>query len=721
MAFSSTHASESASVNASSLSLSSATTVKAKSAFKEVFGGGGNNKGTTSQPDQILVSGRGGARKVRKSSTSPGPSNAEKINALLASVEGVNPGVRSFTNETESLEQSTTSHSVATNASKATIKVAINQLLGGGGNEHGEWKHQDVFHKYYGRGGVSHPSRRMSTEENDSTRGSVSTGYTVPAPLSPGRTDSDSLSVTRNPHGLFFRGEQPEPVGNNEDGHGVGVGPGKGVFHPFERENSLESFPNAHSKASMSVARSGASKLSMKSAVKAVLGEGGNDDKEWKYAHVFYPGFGRGGEGRRLSINEDDLHTHNFHQTYSVTTNMGSEEGPSKNRSISPQSDPEERYRNLGCFTNEHPSLSSNQEYTRHQRDRSNSEGTQVHSAELLRFRQKLQEDARRRRLAAQRDQSEMDEAQESYPTIRPKTSLRSISAFSSVSNSEHRIPPPPRTSAPVPPITGVDSPSTPVLPRLHIPHGSPQRAMSPLRRGPMSSPPASPTLVAPTYPSAPVSPTMTSPPRWKTSTSVTPVSGISQHSADFGVFRGRQPPSPGSWHHPPQYHRYPQESPAYDRAGSSVTALSTPPQTVSPHNAYFGRTHIPSSPTSSTISPIDVTHLDPALVYALALAQSQSVSIQLAESTAAERSALDAERRKLNEEREKLEREKRNLNERLKGMKREMQRRKETIEGLTWLVEEVASSSVSGSTDPGGDEMLENDTGNPTDVPGGP
>lgn len=72
------------------------------------------------------------------------------------------------------------------------------------------------------------------------------------------------------------------------------------------------------------------SKISVKVAVKEVLGGGGNDDGEWKYIDVFvrpdrmvhfslesshahsltlqYPGYGRGGEGARLSNSIRDLY-----------------------------------------------------------------------------------------------------------------------------------------------------------------------------------------------------------------------------------------------------------------------------------------------------------------------------------------------------------------------------------------------------------------------------
>ncbi|KAG9009376.1 hypothetical protein FRB90_008389 [Tulasnella sp. 427] len=290
----------------SNASFSSQETIKAsklnaKAVLKELVGGGGNNRSVTKLPksERVYTSGRGGARKGPKSPAHIGPSNAEKLNALLANSKHTHDP-ESLPPETATVSSFATSYTGSSNSaySTATVKRAVREVLGGGGNEHGLWRHESEFTPSYGRGG----SYRSPAASSFNSR--------VPSEieiLSEACSDDSSLSVARNSHGLFFFGRGTRA---SEDASDAGpfliVGPGEGIFHPrFNDEIRSNPLPIGPALTRSSLHRSGMSKISVKVAVKQVLGGGGNDDGEWKYIDVFYPGYGRGGEGARCSSIRD--------------------------------------------------------------------------------------------------------------------------------------------------------------------------------------------------------------------------------------------------------------------------------------------------------------------------------------------------------------------------------------------------------------------------------
>ncbi|KAG8931254.1 hypothetical protein FRC01_001601 [Tulasnella sp. 417] len=291
----------------STSSFSSQETIKAsrfstKTILKELVGGGGNNRSVPKLPksERVYTSGRGGARKGPKSLSYIGPSNAEKLDALLSNS---NREPQCLAPETATVSSFATSHSgsLESDHSSATVKRAVMEVLGGGGNEHGLWRQGPEFIRSYGRGG----SYRSPTTSSFTSRASSDIEI-----LSEGYSDSSSLSVARNAHGLFFFGRGRR---SSEDAPDTGsflvVGPGKGIIHPSANSKTHPtplSSDSALTRSSMH--KSGMSKISVKVAVKEVLGGGGNDDGEWKYIDVFYPGYGRGGEGARFSNSIRDLY-----------------------------------------------------------------------------------------------------------------------------------------------------------------------------------------------------------------------------------------------------------------------------------------------------------------------------------------------------------------------------------------------------------------------------
>ncbi|KAG9047016.1 hypothetical protein FS837_003199 [Tulasnella sp. UAMH 9824] len=292
----------------STSSFSSQETIKAsrfstKAILKELVGGGGNNRSVPKLPksERVYTSGRGGARKGPKSLSYIGPSNAEKLDALLSNS---NREPECLASEIATVSSCAASHSgsLESGHSKVTVKQAVKEVLGGGGNEHDFWKQEPGFIRSYGRGG----SYRSPTTPSFTSR----TPSDIEI-LSEGHSDSSSLSVARNAHGLFFFGRGRR---SSEDASDTGsflvVGPGQGIIHPSSANGRTHPSPLSSDSAltRSSMHKSGMSKISVKVAVKEVLGGGGNDDGEWKYIDVFYPGYGRGGEGARLNNSIRDLY-----------------------------------------------------------------------------------------------------------------------------------------------------------------------------------------------------------------------------------------------------------------------------------------------------------------------------------------------------------------------------------------------------------------------------
>lgn len=291
----------------STLSFSSQETIKAskfstKAILSELVGGGGNNRSVPKLPksERVYTSGRGGARKGPQSLSYIGPSNAEKLDALLSNS---NRERECRAPDTATVSSFATSHSgsLESGHSSTTVKQAVKEVLGGGGNEHGLWKQESEFIRSYGRGGsYRSPTTASFTSRTPSDIEILSEGY----------SDSSSLSVARNAHGLFFfgRGRRSSEDASDVDSFLV-VGPGEGIIHPSANGQPHPSpLPSDSALTRSSMHKSGMSKISVKVAAREVLGGGGNDDGEWKYIDVFYPGYGRGGEGARLSNSLRDLY-----------------------------------------------------------------------------------------------------------------------------------------------------------------------------------------------------------------------------------------------------------------------------------------------------------------------------------------------------------------------------------------------------------------------------
>ncbi|KAG8962834.1 hypothetical protein FRC00_008677 [Tulasnella sp. 408] len=120
----------------STSSISSQETIKAlrfstKAILKELVGGGGNNRSVPKLPksERIYTSGRGGARKGPKSLSYIGPSNAEKLDALLSNS---NREPECLASEIATVSSCAASHSgsLESGHSKATVKQAVKEVLG---------------------------------------------------------------------------------------------------------------------------------------------------------------------------------------------------------------------------------------------------------------------------------------------------------------------------------------------------------------------------------------------------------------------------------------------------------------------------------------------------------------------------------------------------------------------------------------------------------------
>ncbi|KAG8900278.1 hypothetical protein FRB99_006146 [Tulasnella sp. 403] len=391
---------------ASLASISSQETIKAakytstKAAFKELFGGAGNNRSLPrlSKADQVFVSGRGGARKLPISPSNPGPSNNERLEELLRSSLHPDRQSGNATSDVSSLAPSSVVSSQSAQ-SRTTVKSTLHQIFGGGGNDSGQWRSD--FHPSYGRGGFHRPGEQASLH---------SSAYPDIEILSEAHSTNSSLSVARNAHGLFFFGH------SSEDGPSyIVVGPGEGIIHPTPPQRG----PHVHHPPHPSLNKSNMSKLSIKVAVKQVLGGGGNDDGEWKYVHIFYPYYGRGGEGtrglralddifnprplwyRRRSLSHASASTISFPSFSSGTSSLSRlDHTPPPSDSAIPSDSIVQTRPSHTCDPQQIP-LDQCDDLTQI-KARTMSEGaSSVHPPELIRFRNQLQEE-RRRRLAAQ-------------------------------------------------------------------------------------------------------------------------------------------------------------------------------------------------------------------------------------------------------------------------------------------------------------------------------
>ncbi|KAG8850262.1 hypothetical protein FRB96_000495 [Tulasnella sp. 330] len=284
----------------SNKSTSSLETIKAttRRSLKQLLSTSGNNKTLpkVAKSEQVFMSGRGGARRIKKPDTPPLPTNAEILNNLIAASRTPPSPERSSSghDDTQTISSGITSPSASSfksKGSKAIAKIIIREVFGGGGNNSGLVL-QEEFVVPYGRGGTTRPasSHRRSSD------------YEL---VSHGGSDS-SLSIGRNAHGLFFfgQGRLPGSEGSAPSDYLV-VGPGMGIFnravaHPSAAlpwaapALAAQSYGNASG-----MSFSMMTKITIQIACKEVLGGGGNDNGDWKYLDIFVPTFGRGGEGAK--------------------------------------------------------------------------------------------------------------------------------------------------------------------------------------------------------------------------------------------------------------------------------------------------------------------------------------------------------------------------------------------------------------------------------------
>ncbi|KAG8994755.1 hypothetical protein FRB94_012584 [Tulasnella sp. JGI-2019a] len=422
----------------SNKSTSSFETIKAsklamKRSLKSLLSTSGNNKTLpkVQKSDQVFMSGRGGARRIKKSDTPPVPTNTEILNNLIASSRGDISRHHSIddsnSDDARTISSGFTSpsgSSFMSKGSKAIVKTIVREVLGGAGNN-ADLEPEGQFVVPYGRGGAIKPA--ISCRSSDIEL--VSTGW----------SDS-SLSIARNSHGLFFFGQGRQPSLHSPDGHSdyLVVGPATGFSNLTNTDPttkpSMRTAKDSLAQAS-GMSRTMMTKLTIKVACKEVLGGGGNDSGDWKYLDIFVPCFGRGGEGakglrvlddifsprKRRRLNQRGTGASDDDLSSMVFPSISSDASSLHARSITSEGDdwmyenyqqrpPASSYRDFVASDNssadtlrqrrlygEHYSTKSRRDHSAHNERQDSTQYEPLHSPELLAFRDRLLEERRQR------------------------------------------------------------------------------------------------------------------------------------------------------------------------------------------------------------------------------------------------------------------------------------------------------------------------------------